>query len=68
MQRFLNFFEVVANGKPKIQSELVDQLSLSAKMYRHGQVASAFGINFFVNLLHLKVWFAARHYMERKNF
>jgi hypothetical protein len=46
MQRFLKFFEVVANGKPKIQSELVNQLGFSAKMYRHGQVASAFGINF----------------------
>jgi hypothetical protein len=46
LQRFLVFFDLIANDDPKWQTELADQLNLSARMYRHGRTASAFGIDF----------------------
>jgi hypothetical protein len=46
LQRFLLFFETVANDDTQFDTEVVNQLGLSAKMFRHGRKSESYGIEF----------------------
>ena len=46
LQRFLVFFNAVAGDKPEFNTEVVNQLGLSAKMFRHGRRSQTYGIEF----------------------
>ncbi len=46
LSRFLVFFDAVAGGYLNFDTEVVNQLGLSAKMFRHGQKSESYGIEF----------------------
>ena len=46
LQRFLIFFEAVAGEDPQFDTEVVNQVALSAKMFRHGCKSETYGIEF----------------------
>jgi hypothetical protein len=46
MRRFLVFFDTVSCNAAKPQTDLVSQLALSTKMYRHGCSSDSYGIEF----------------------
>ena len=46
LKRFLAFFDAVAGDDLKFNTEIANQLSLSAKMFRHGRTSAVYGIEF----------------------
>jgi hypothetical protein len=46
LERFLIFFDAVAGDAAPSDSEIIDQLGLSAKMFRHGNKSNSYGIEF----------------------
>jgi len=46
LRKFLVFFDIVATRNPKFETELCDQIELSANMYRHGRLSHAYGIEY----------------------
>lgn len=52
--RFLLYFDAVASGDALFETEVVNQLALSAKMFRHGGKSDSYGINSSANSLLLK--------------
>ena len=46
LDRLLVFFDVVATNDLQFDTELANQIGLSAKMFRHGKMAGSYGINY----------------------
>lgn len=46
LSQFLDFFDIVGTDDPKFDTELCNQISLSAKMFRCGSGAQAHGVDF----------------------
>lgn len=44
--RFLDFFDVAATDNALFDTELANQISLSARMFRHGRMSSSYGIEY----------------------
>jgi hypothetical protein len=46
LNRFLLYFDAVASGEVQYETEVAEQLELSAKMFRHGGKSDSYGIEF----------------------
>jgi hypothetical protein len=44
--RFLPFFGIVCSEGASVRTELAEQISLSAKMFRHGSMAQVYGVDY----------------------
>ena len=46
LNRFLAYFDLTATNNATLDTELANQISLSAKMFRHGRMSSSYGIDY----------------------